>query len=734
MRDPLQAEPSPYETLGVTSEATDAEILVAFGDKLKDGKDTHREMRAKRMLQDPVERTLVDMLEYRQADLEGLSPSPLEDPSALDPEHRAATARAWEEQLIRRFPDLGIAHSLAVLWLWWTEHEANQGEDGPRAHDPSLPEMWERSIAYWAMLVNAEAFWQARCRGDGDVARRARQRLVEDLRNRLDRARREHEARHDDVVADALQRLEVILDTEIDMGGRIASGGIRTPNGRVTCGPLLLRHLRLLDSVSQQVDRALEANPSNADLRALRDALSPLSHLAMLIQQEQPQRALDALAALPAGERDTPEARAMRARAQRLLGEQVASVGEFERALLVWQEALDNAQTAGEAAALRSQVASTCLHRVASMPEAQRDAAIALLDKTHQVVDDEHIRARLAELLASRGIDTINRAQEKRDEWTMRSVKAAIRKGVGDLDRAAKLGSERARQQAVTGHALLQQAESGMIGIPSDLAGMLSEASSAAEREDWDTAVNALSRALDRAGPKPPDGLRSNLAVCLANRANGKTNRAIGMLQQKGRTIDDGLRQLIPRRAKIARKLQRPVTFVGFVLRNLLGLVTGAAVVLWALTWILGQWWPAAIGSWFFPAGLYDWLNTPLNVQLLAGALVIGWIVVWVLGRKPAKKRRSFLDSACAACGSTAHYEVRASEGRVSLCADHAHKLEAWTQYRPFVPAAVELLASAHEDMKRAAKVAPAPAEYARNAREIEKVLEQAVAGNPRMR
>jgi hypothetical protein len=611
---------------------------------------------------------------------------------------------------VRQFPDLRIAHSLTVLWYWWTEHEANGETDGRTDQDPSLPEIWERSIAYWAMLVNADAFWQRRCRGGGDVARRAGQRLVEDLRNRLDRTSRDCKARHDDAVADALQRLEVVLDAEVDMGGRIAEGGISTRHGKVTCGPLLLRHLRLMDAIAQQVDRALEANPRNADLRTLHDALSPLSHVEMLIQKQQPQQALDALAALPAEERDTPEARGMRASALRLLGDQAASVGDFERALLVWQEALDNAQTAEDISAIRSQVASTCLKRAASMPDAQRDAAIDLLSMAHDFVDDEKLRARLAELLVRRGIDTINRAQKKAAEWTIRSVKIALRKGITDLDQAAKLGSERAKEQAEIGHALLQQAESGLLGIPPQIAEPLAEANAAAGRGDWDTAVKALTRAIDRAGPEPPGGLTSNLTVCLANRANEKTNLAIGMINQaieevgkKARTIDDGLQELMPHRGGVA------------------GFLQGAAVH--PLVWVLVL---VVIGKGLFP---------DLPDGLFAVAAILAWVFmlvfIWARGQLRSVMRTSAIETECALCRSTARYEVRASKGTVSLCAEHAHKLEAWMNPRPCVPASVTLLVSAHEDMMRAARVGPSSAEYSRRASEIEKILQQARAGNP---
>jgi len=718
MIDPFQTEPSPYTTLGVTAEATDADLLAAFKAALAGGRDARQCMLALKRLQDPVQRTLVDVFEYHATDLEGLTPSPLEDPSALEPARRAATARAWEEQLVRQFPDLRIAHSLAVLWYWWTEHEANGETDGRTDQDPSLPEIWERSIAYWAMLVNADAFWQRRCRGGGDVARRAGQRLVEDLRNRLDRTSRDCKTRHDDAVADALQRLEVVLDAEVDMGGRIAEGGISTRHGKVTCGPLLLRHLRLMDAIAQQVDRALEANPRNADLRTLHDALSPLSHVEMLIQKQQPQQALDALAALPAEERDTPEARGMRASALRLLGDQAASVGDFERALLVWQEALDNAQTAEDISAIRSQVASTCLKRAASMPDAQRDAAIDLLSMAHDFVDDEKLRARLAELLVRRGIDTINRAQKKAAEWTIRSVKIALRKGITDLDQAAKLGSERAKEQAEIGHALLQQAESGLLGIPPQIAEPLAEANAAAGRGDWDTAVKALTRAIDRAGPEPPGGLTSNLTVCLANRANEKTNLAIGMINQaieevgkKARTIDDGLREL-SRRGRVA---------------GLLLWLAGSFFGYFGWVWVLVS---VAIGKGLFPGPFRGLSGDQLVVASLVGWVLI-WILIWAWGQLRSVMRTSAIETECALCRSTARYEVRASKGTVSLCTEHAHKLEAWMNPRPYVPASVTLLVSAHEDMMRAARVGPSSAEYSRRASEIEKILQQARAGNP---
>ena len=85
---------------------------------------------AQRILKSPPERALLDLFYYNIDSLVRLSPNPLLDPSTLLPPKRALTAEAWGKQLRTDFPDLGIAHSLAVLWYWWAMSTEEQQAAG----------------------------------------------------------------------------------------------------------------------------------------------------------------------------------------------------------------------------------------------------------------------------------------------------------------------------------------------------------------------------------------------------------------------------------------------------------------------------------------------------------------------------------------------------------------------------------------------------------------------------
>jgi hypothetical protein len=540
MKDPLQKEQTPYELLGLTREATDRKIDAAFKLGLTRRGNVQKLTVAKRTLQDPVERALLDIFHYYPEVLSRLSPDPQGDGAALESSRRAVTAQAWEQGLKASFPDAGAAHSLGVLWYWWALAEEERlvqgGGAGANGNGsgaaPVFPvdQMWERAIAYWAMLITSADFWAGLAKLPADVASQVQAILVNRLNQKFHDLSQSYRSRGAAEAA-RYQELELALVTEIRTAKQVMKAGLNTRRGKLACGPLLLRRFGLLDTVKRQIARGLEGNPASRNLLALREALSDYSSISVLLENNRPQAALSALEALPAAERQSAEAVCLRARALFDLGKQQASLNQLEEALCSWGQALETLRGAGgqaeTEAKITSEVVSACCTRAASMQKRRRDDAVALLEKGLAVVADERIRLTLAELLTQRAIETINDAQKKEERngaGSGKELRAAVKRGLDDLERAAALGDQRAAEQVEVARKMYAE-------LTSETRAVMRQANEAAAREDWDKAIAILRGALKGASPSAQEKINKNLAVCIANRAINKCDRAVEMFK-----------------------------------------------------------------------------------------------------------------------------------------------------------------------------------------------------------
>lgn len=537
MKDPLQKEETPYEVLGVERGASREEILRALKKRMVERSNVRAITAASKALQERDQRALVDSLQYDRQVLTRLVPNPLDDASVLLPPKRGSTAAAWERKLGAAFPDLGIAHALAVLYYWWALYEeerlaetmesSGQGVEEAAGDGSSsvLPadEMWQRAIAYWVMIIATEEFWDESDWIPADLAPQVQNKLIGKLGNHLHELSQRYRANGAGALADRYQELELDLSTELRTAEDIARLGIlRTGRGKVSCGPLVLRYMGLLETVKQQVDAALQSSPTNKRLISLQDALTPYRRIAVLIDEKHPQAALKAIEALDQEERDSQyEVSRLRVRALYERGKQQASLGEIDKALDNWEAALECGPAESRADEIGAEIVSTCQSQAAKLQRHQRDEAIAILEKGLKLVDNEKLKLTLAEILTGRGIETINDAQEKAErgkKGITRTIMAAFKRGLADLERAEALGSKRAAEQAEVARGQIEQAE---------VQSRLHEANEAAAHGDWNTAISSLRRALEAAGRDAPKTLKQNLAVCLANRAVQKVNRAM---------------------------------------------------------------------------------------------------------------------------------------------------------------------------------------------------------------
>jgi tetratricopeptide (TPR) repeat protein len=511
MKDPLQAGETPYEILGLRLEATDKDIELAFRAKI--GKvATPKLQSARATLKSAAERSLLDLLHYDAAVLARLSPNPIGEPSALQGPVRSSTAQAWEQALRRAFPDVGIAHALAVLSYW--SAVATEKQDDPTAH-------WSRAIEYWSMLAASDEFWPSRGNGTELGTR-----VIERLRHRLHDAGQRARSENREGVAKTYQELELMLQAELKTARDVRAASLQTKGGKIACGVSLLRHLGMLEAVRRQVDAGLQRDPRNAALKALRQSLSPFGAVFMLLEQSRAEEALSSLDSMTSELNASPEGQRVRAQALTRLGEQRASVGQIDEALDNWEEALACELDDQDQATVHRQLVKTVHARAVAIRNEQPEEAIELLERGLGSVTDQKLSLTLAELLTVRAIDGFNsvqtRANEGMNDESRREIVRDCERYVGDLERAASLGSERAASQLTVAQQILSQ-----LRTAGGFERALGRASAAAEKEDWDEAVKRLREAITLAGGAPPDVLRKNLAVSLFNRALGSVNTAV---------------------------------------------------------------------------------------------------------------------------------------------------------------------------------------------------------------
>ena len=123
MKDPLQTLQTPYEILGVESDASKADIKLALTNAIRNKMDWNMAKTAFDDIQSPRKRAMFDLLQYNPQILSAHLENGKDPKEFLSPGQRAKTAMQWEEALRGRFPDSGLVHCLSVLWYWWTLYE-----------------------------------------------------------------------------------------------------------------------------------------------------------------------------------------------------------------------------------------------------------------------------------------------------------------------------------------------------------------------------------------------------------------------------------------------------------------------------------------------------------------------------------------------------------------------------------------------------------------------------------
>jgi hypothetical protein len=234
-------------------------------------------------------------------------------------------------------------------------------------------------------------------------------------------------------------------------------------------------------------------------------------------------------------------------------------------------------------------------------------------------------------------------------------------------------------------------------------------ANKAAEGGDWDKAIEHMRTAIDMLQGQEPvasaitPALRSNLAVCLANRGGKRAQDAM-MAINMGQ----------PNEFQVEQKID------AFLKRR-----EGGSVLLWGLTFAL------LFGSIYLLSLLDE--DTTYLWERLGTALVISLFVtpglVFVFHRIGRFFRRTASFEAltrpeCHVCGGAGDYRMDLpGRGDVSLCAKHNRELQEELKGLQANPLGRRMLESAEKDLAEAVELDPSLEAVKANLREIRSAL-----------
>lgn len=334
---------------------------------------------------------------------------------------------------------------------------------------------------------------------------------------------------------DALPRqyrtLVLALERERKTAKAVADAGVKMAGGRLCCGVILLRRFGLVDSVRAAAEKTRS--------RALLDALSRYAPVSMLVDAGKPQEALDLIESLPAKDKKTDEICDLRARALRLLGKQQASLHRYALALDTWGTALKEARDADLRRSLSEDIVNTAASQALALEKSRRDDAIDLLDKAVALVNDTKLRDRLADLLTQRGINNFLEGEKQVDAAVPAYVEPIVREAIraaGDRnwDRAIEKLREALKTRPPHGQADADPGADAAIARCRQAVADLERAAQLGSKRAREQLDAAKSHAADW-GAGWQDRLTQRLSTYLTNRAVDRANRSIEVYNEAAR-------------------------------------------------------------------------------------------------------------------------------------------------------------------------------------------------------
>jgi len=487
MKDPLDKRKTFYEILDIPYDTRSSQLTKAYRKAAIAKKHKKNEIRkAHKKLSDPVDRTFEDLFLYNDHFLEKLQFNKNDNSQLLS--KRNELAKEWWDIQKKRFPNYNSAHSLALLWYYWTMYYEEeqlakiQGRDFKKiANLPKTPpskELWSNTISNWAHLLNSKDFWTywveskkeagiTLSKNDIDTLTKKVNGHFFDIFQNFCMKHKENSQKYKDY--------EHMFSTENKTARQLSEAGLQIPKeGRyvnISCGQIMLEQIEKLDYIRQQLNSLkirYVNNPSFIDkVNNLLNTLSPYYNISFQIDKGRCDEAIKLIEKLPPSEQNKKEVLQLLAKAYSQKGEKLLSLDKYSEAFKIWEKSINTGKKYEEQqektygitrgsfyGEIKKQIVSKAEAKAASLQNKDPDNSIYILESAIKLVQSTELKETLANIYNLRGLMSINEAYDHhkkgKKQWTgkdgkTKKLKTELEKGVKDLKKAVEINPANAK-------------------------------------------------------------------------------------------------------------------------------------------------------------------------------------------------------------------------------------------------------------------------------------------------
>jgi hypothetical protein len=381
MKDPFNAEPTPYEILGIEPGAAPVVQENAYRRRLAAGVKAVELQTARAWLRDPERMLLVDAFEYDAGVFSRLGLGA--DDLALTARERTrerleSELRDWINRRGRSADDgAALGHALFVL-----SYFSGVVRAGAAGADAFGVQIWRRTIGYFA-FVRANAQSLPAFQADDPVRPRIEEQLIA----------------REQTGAAGYHELRAMIPIELRAARELRASGLSDGIG---FGPLLADNLGFRGALSEVIAAEQRKRPTHEALRFLSGVFHGLAAVYALRERRDFSGALAAIQRMPTAERNRSEVQHARAEISFELGKTLASaVGARNEAQVMdaWEVARNAAGTSALRAEVESEIESYCVRRATELSRFAVDDAAQLLRRARKSADTSKVRAGLLAIL-----------------------------------------------------------------------------------------------------------------------------------------------------------------------------------------------------------------------------------------------------------------------------------------------------------------------------------------------
>ncbi len=508
MKDPWQKSPTPYETLKLDQAASPDDVKKAFKAAFG-GKISPRTLaEASKILQDPLERAMVDILLYPDEAITAVDAALLADATPLLSQ-RADYYLRFHNYLVQEFGDSVRLHALTV-YLYWTVEAIEEGKlatiggktPDDRAVAPfNTEEIWKYLIACWSALQTDE-FYLADLvkRYPGLTVEALMARLENYLVNRINHWAESYKQQNATADYQRLVSLEAALRAETSGARHLAAArvGFRDSKNqyhRGHYGRLMLDRIKAIDKFRTLLDSMLHDKPGDPLLRELLDELSTSAELINLLKNHQYDKVIETIRGYPADAQADCDILKILTQACLEKGKLLLEQGQWSEAFTLWEEAHEKLGVEKELARnLETAVAEAVSPKVAGLIQSDPDQAHQLLSlaEDHDLLTGR-LRDQLADLLSNEAIREINNLTAANSADSKLAPSTRIKKlqaSLKKLKKAVSLGSAKAKENLPLAEKILESFKAEQNG--SKIKASLDKADALAKAGSYSQAITLL--------------------------------------------------------------------------------------------------------------------------------------------------------------------------------------------------------------------------------------------------